>query len=131
MKNTPIILSLTILLLLAFTLPAVARDYQRGLERQADSYFRMSEKAYRKAVKEYGDDLSTIPLKEKEEACTKIRRALLYNKNNLVSADIFRQNVVKKQIKKLRQYQLDMGCPNSEKDKKKKINVSGSVQIGL
>lgn len=126
MKKT-IIISLTVLLLLAFTLPAMANDFRRGQQRQADSYYRMSKKAYNKAISSYGEDLSKIPAKEKEEACTKIRRALLYNQNDTHNEDYFRNQVVKKQIKDLRHYQLDMECPKT--DSKKKI-FGGAIQIG-
>jgi len=102
------------ILVCLITVPAFAQSYRSGARNQADSDFRIAEKAYRKAVKTYGESLEGLPEKEKMTACKKINSALYTNRHNMVSEDIFRQNRLKQQIGKLKRYGSELGCPHKK-----------------
>jgi len=105
--------SLIVLLALLATLmafDAFAQDGMLGMRRQADSQFRIAEKAYRKAIKDYGDSLDGLPLEEKTSACKKMSSALHDNKTQYNMEDVFGQMKYKKQIKKLETYNSALGC---------------------
>jgi cbb3-type cytochrome oxidase subunit 3 len=92
--------------------PSFAQSYRS--RNQADSDYRIAEKTYRKIVKNYGDSLEGLPEQERVTACKRINSALYTNRHNMVAEDMFRQNKLKKQIRKLRQYSTELGCPNTK-----------------
>ena len=83
-----------------FTTSAFADSFSRGAREQADSDFRVAEKSYRKAVKDYGQSLSGLPDEEKASTCKKINSALYTNRHNMIAEDMFRQKKLKDQIGK-------------------------------
>ncbi|MBI9079127.1 MAG: hypothetical protein JEY79_05235 [Pseudodesulfovibrio sp.] len=94
--------------------PGFAQSYRSGARNQADSDYRIAEKTYRKAVENYGESLEGLPDQERMTACKRINSALYTNRHNMVAEDMFRQNKLKKQIRKLRQYSTELGCPNTK-----------------
>jgi len=100
----------TTLIICLITTSALAADLQKSMRRQADSDFRIAEKAYRKAVKDYGKAFNGLPDSEKTSACKKINSALYTNRHNMVAEDTFRQQQLKQQIGKLEQYGSELEC---------------------
>ncbi len=111
MNMKKLLIPLMILSICLFTTSAFAGNFRHGARDQADSDFRIAEKSYRKAIKNYGQSLSGLPDKEKASACKKINSALYTNRHNMIAEDMFRQNKVKGQINKLERYGNEMGCP--------------------
>ncbi len=108
--NTLLKFTLTLLIALMFTAPAFARDNLNDSRRQANSQFRIAEKAYRKAIKDYGENLDGYPDKEKASACKKMSSALYDNRWQYDWENSFNQSKIKTQIQKLETYSSELGC---------------------
>lgn len=91
---------------------AFAMDLTYGMRRQADSQFRIAEKAYRKAIREYGDSMEGLPEKERLKACRKMSSALHDNRTQFNMEDTFGQMKYKEQVEKLEGYSTAFGCPD-------------------
>lgn len=100
---------LAVLALVCF-LPSLAAAETSRLRDLADSEFRIAQKAYRDAVKQYGDDVRGMPAGEKGAACRKIAQALYDNKVQVTMEDAFGEMEVRKQINKLTDYAKTIGC---------------------
>jgi len=102
----------TLLAVLALTclLPTLAPAETSRLRDMADSEFRIAQKAYRDAVRQYGEDLQGIPADEKSAACRKISQALYDNKVQVTMEDAFGEMAVRKQINMLTNYAEKLGC---------------------
>lgn len=98
-------------LVLTCLLPSLAPAETSRLRDMADSEFRIAQKAYRDAVKQYGDDVRGMPADEKETACRKIAQALYDNKVQVTMEDPFGEVEVRRQINKLTGYAKTIGCP--------------------
>jgi len=94
------LLIITIVICL-FASSAFSGSRSSGSRLQANSDFRIAEKAYRKAKRDYGQSFDGLPANEKAAACKKIRSALYTNRHAIIDEDIFNQAVLKKQIHKL------------------------------
>jgi len=110
MKKILLVTSLLICLI-GMASSAFAFDSTR-LRQEADSQFRIAEKAYNKAVKDYGENFEGMPEEERTSACTKMRRALYDNRTQYNLEDLFAQMKFKKQIKQLEDYSNALGCTN-------------------
>ncbi len=103
------ILTLLAILLLPTSAGAMD-DGTRSLRRQADSQFRIAEKAYRKAVRDYGENLEGMPDKEKSSACRKMSSALHDNRVRYQMEDMLDQAKYRKKVNKLEGYSTGLGC---------------------
>lgn len=110
-KNKISLLLATFFTLSLLIAPAFADNYTREARNQADSEFRIAEKAYRKIVKNYGESFVGLPDEEKVSACKKINSALYNNRHNMIAEDMFRQRYLQKQINKLEKFSKDLDCP--------------------
>lgn len=105
------ILALSLLAILIFPTTSFAiDDGLRTLRRQADSQFRIAEKAYRKAIREYGELLDGMPSQEKSSACRKMSSALHDNRTQYGMEDMLNQTKYRKQVQKLETYNSALGC---------------------
>jgi hypothetical protein len=87
-------------------------DGTYNLRRQADSEFRIAQKAYRNAKAAYGDSLESMPADERESACRKIGWALHDNRTRYTAEDMISQMQYKRQVQALEGYASEFGCPN-------------------
>jgi len=78
----------------------------------ADSEFRIAEKAYRRAIKQYGEDMAGMPAEERTSICKKMGYALHDNKIRVSMEDVFAQAKYKRQVQKLERYSSAVGCTN-------------------
>ncbi len=102
---------LILVTLLVFSSLAFARDGGiRTMRRQADSQFRIAEKAYRKAVKDYGEGIEGMPATEKKSACRKMSSALHDNRIQLDMEDMTNQMKYRRQLQKLNDYNSALMC---------------------
>lgn len=102
---------ISLLAILIFpTIAFAADDGIRTMRRQADSQFRIAEKAYRKAIKDYGGKLDGMPAQEKSTACRKMSSALHDNRTQYGMEDMFNQAKYRKQVQKLETYNSALGC---------------------
>lgn len=103
---------LTLALVITFIASsAMAADsIDRRMRRQADSQYRIAQKAYRAAVKKYGESMTGLPAKEKESACKKMSSALHDNRTQYTGETMMEQMKYKKQIQKLESYNSAFGC---------------------
>lgn len=85
-------------------------DSAFNLRRQADSQFDIAQKAYRKAVREYGESLNGMPDDFKASACRKMSSALHDNRTQYDMEDLYNQMKYKKQVNLLVQYSTALGC---------------------
>ena len=92
---------------------ALAREGgTHALRRQADSEFRIAQKAYKSAKATYGDSLENMPGEERELACRKIGGALHDNRTQYAREDMVNQMTYKRQVQKLEGYASELGCSN-------------------
>lgn len=104
-------LTLFTLIIIFTAAPALALDAGNyTLRRQADSEFRIAQKAYKKAIKDYGETLNGMPDNEKASACRKMSSALHDNRTQYNMEDVLTQMKYKKQVNLLRQYSSTLGC---------------------
>ncbi|WP_285906851.1 hypothetical protein [Pseudodesulfovibrio pelocollis] len=82
------------------------------LRRQADSEFRIAQKAYRSAREKYGDSLDAMPADERESACRKVGWALHDNRIRYSTEDMISQMQYKRQVEALETYASGLGCPD-------------------
>ena len=100
----------TFVLILFTASGALALGDMYSLRAQADSQFRIAEKAYRKAIREYGDTLEGFPDEEKASACRKMSSALHDNRTQYEMEDVLTQMKYKRQVQKLEKYAAALGC---------------------
>ncbi|QGY40974.1 hypothetical protein GM415_12835 [Pseudodesulfovibrio cashew] len=99
--------------LFALTSPASAMDIARGLRGQADSSYRIAKKAYRKAVKDYGESLQGMPETERASACKKMGYGIYDNRTQIpLESSYFYETQYRRQLKELEGYAKTLGCPN-------------------
>ncbi len=91
-------------------LPTYSAADSLATRRMADSEFDIAEKAYRRAIKNYGENLQGLPAEEKMSACKKMGWALHDNNIQYEMADPFTQIKYKRQMGKLRKYNEAFGC---------------------
>lgn len=87
-------------------------DGTYNLRRQADSEFRIAQKAYRSAKAAYGEYMDGMPADERESACRKIGWALHDNRIQYTMEDMISQMQYKRQVQALEGYASELGCPN-------------------
>ncbi|MDC0335420.1 hypothetical protein OAN24_00780 [Pseudodesulfovibrio sp.] len=107
-RKTCIILTIIITIIISTAIAATADVYR--MREQANSEFRIAEKAYRKAIKDYGESLEGMHAKEKASACKKIGSALYDNKWQANNEDVFAKPQYTKQVTKLEDYAKALGC---------------------
>lgn len=84
-----------------------AESFSRRL---ADSEYDIAQKAYRSAIKKYGENLQGLPAAEKESACKKIGWGLFDNRLEYQRADPFTMIRYKRQVEDLTKYNEAFGC---------------------
>jgi hypothetical protein len=107
-----IIAIITLLAMLAPVAPAALamEDGTYMLRRQADSEYRIAQKAYRSAIEQYGDTLDGLPADERQSACRKIGWALHDNRIRYSTEDMISQMQYKRQVETLEKYSRALGC---------------------
>lgn len=103
---------LTLLIATCFASTATAVSFSNKMRRQADSQFRIAEKAYRKAIKDYGSNLVGFPDDEKQSACRKMSSAMHDNRVRIGQEDPLNQQKYTRQYTTLREYAKLLGCVN-------------------
>lgn len=110
MKKSIIALAFVLISLILAGTACATSDTTFGNRDQADSNYRMARKAYRIAVRDYGESLEGLPEADREAACRQISSALYDNKWQYNMEDVFGQMKYKKQIQKLEKYQRIFKC---------------------
>lgn len=111
MNRKLLLACLLITISLGASLALASDNIGRSLRYQAESNYRIAKKAYTSTMKTYGGKLESMPQKEKDTVCTKIRRALHDNSTQIIREDIWHQKQFKEYTKELESYSDTIGCP--------------------
>lgn len=103
-------IAIAVLLIVSLASSAAAFSLNNSFRLQADSQYRIAEKAYRKAVKDYGKNLQGYPSEEKADACRKMSSALHDNRTQINLEDVLNQQKYRRQYNKLLKYSKLLGC---------------------